>query len=109
MNVGSAVNHIEPMLVECWASVDEGAPAVNHHWFNVCCLKVSQLTQGIDPMLFYCWADIEDGGPTLKQHCVNALSRLRASFCRGIAMIGIERMNITIVTESYKKSPSILT
>ena len=66
MNVGSAVNHVEPMLdecwfsskplepmlVECWASVDEGAPAVNHDWFNVCCLEVSQLTQTIDPMLF---------------------------------------------------------
>ena len=26
---------IEPMLFECWASVEDGGPAFNQHWFNV--------------------------------------------------------------------------
>ena len=29
---------IEPMLVQCWASVVDDGPALNQHWVNVSCL-----------------------------------------------------------------------
>ena len=30
--------NIEPMLVKCWASVGDGGPRFNQHWFTVFCL-----------------------------------------------------------------------
>ena len=36
-----SVRHIEPMflsLVQWWASIGDGGPALNPHWFNVLCL-----------------------------------------------------------------------
>ena len=29
---------IEPLLVQCWASVVDGGPALNQQWLNVSCL-----------------------------------------------------------------------
>ena len=30
--------HINPMVVQCWASVVDGGPALDHHWVDVSCL-----------------------------------------------------------------------
>ena len=55
----------DPMLVYCWASVEDAGPTLNQRWVNISCwLNVAQTIYiyklGLDPFLLLtqCWANV---------------------------------------------------
>ena len=61
---------IDPMLVQCWASVVDDGPTLNQHWVNVSttCLLASEVA---DTGLVLKWANVRDIIPALSQHWAN--------------------------------------
>ena len=45
--------NIQPMLVQCWASVEDDGPTLYQHWLNVLCLL------GIHIILVFCLSSAE--------------------------------------------------
>ena len=42
-----------PMMVQCWASVADGGPALNQHWVNVPCLLGTEEYIPVNTKHFY--------------------------------------------------------
>ena len=45
---------IYPMLLQCWATVEDGGPTLKQHWMNA----PHKTDTGIHPILFQCWAKV---------------------------------------------------
>ena len=63
---------IHPMLLQCWASVEDGGPTLKQHWVNAPCLLGRQVSPSWlrGPVLVWDCLAVADGGPALGRRIV---------------------------------------